>query len=355
VKKQVSIRDVAKKAGVSATTVSYILNDNPHNSFSQETRDRVFSAVNELNYVPDQAAKTLGSSRVRGNIQSKLIGIVIPQMETTNLDPQLLFSNPFYSTLLSVVELEIRKTGYHLIVSGTNPGQSYMEIVKSRALDGVIIVGVYPEKDESEYRRYKVPVVLVDCYGIDENGFYSIRTDDRWGGYLATKYLIDRGHRNIALVTGEINEIGVNSMRHLGYEDAMKEAGIQVGRELVFEGYVNYKHGLEAAREIAAKHPEITAVFATSDITAIGIVNGLREAGISVPEDMSLVGFDDVDLAKMCYPPLTTVRQNIAQKGRIAVELILSSIDNHDSIKGEEKIIPLEIVERGTVRAIYGD
>ena len=141
VRKQVSVRDVAREAGVSPATVSYILNDTPGLSFTPETRQRVLAAAEKLHYVANQAAKTLGSGRAEGIVQSKLIGVVIPQTENKRKESHIMFGNPFYGTFLSAVELEARRAGYQLILSGTNPGQSYIDIAKSRALDGVIILG----------------------------------------------------------------------------------------------------------------------------------------------------------------------------------------------------------------------
>lgn len=353
-KKQVSIKDVAREAGVSPATVSYILNETPGLSFTSETREKVMKAVEKLHYVANQAAKTLGSSRVQGNVQSKLIGIVIPQTENKRKESHIMFSNPFYGTFLSAVELEIRKAGYHLILSGINNGQSYFEVVKSRTLDGVIILGAYPADDVAEYKRYKVPAVLVDCYGSDDAFFYSVRTDDRQGGYMATKYLISKGHRNIAIVTGELKENGVNSERYQGYLDALKEAGIKPLKKNLYEGFVDYMYGTEAAKKIAKDSNRCTAVFATSDIAAIGVMNGLRELGLSTPEDISVIGFDDVEYAKMCFPGLTTIRQNISQKGKQAAQLMIAAATNR-SLPSEEYMIPMELIERGTVRSIYGD
>ncbi len=350
-KKQVSIKDVAREAGVSPATVSYILNDTPNLSFTPETREKVMAAVEKLNYVANQAAKTLGSSRVEGMVQSKLIGIVIPQTENKRKESPIQFGNPFYGTFLSAVELEVRKSGYHLILSGTNPGQSYFEIVKSRTLDGVIILGAYPSQDAGDYKKYNVPAVLVDCYGSDENFFYTIRTDDRRGGYLATKHLIDMGHRNIAYVTGELKENGVNSERYKGYLDALNEAGIRPLKRNLFEGYVDYQYGEEVGRKIAKDAKGITAVFASSDITAVGLINGMHSLGVRVPEDISVVGFDDVEYAKMCYPGLTTIRQNIAEKGKQAALLMIAAAQNH-SLSRNERIIPMELVQRGTVKSL---
>lgn len=348
-KKQASIRDVAREAGVSPATVSYVLNETPNRPFTEETKARVFAAAAKLHYVANQAAITLGSSRVRGTLQSKLIGIIIPQTENKRKESHIMFDNPFYGTFLSAVELEIRKAGYHLILSGINPGQSYIEIVKSRALDGVIILGAYPFGDESEYKKYNVPAVLVDCYGNDDSFFYDVCTNDRMGGYLATKHLIEKGHRNIAIVTGELHQYGVNSERYAGYLDALKEADIKPKKQNLFEGYVDYKYGIEVGQRLSKDRKGITAAFVTSDITAIGLINGLHECGLSVPKDISVIGFDDIEYAKMCFPGLTTIRQNIMEKGKQAAQLMIEAAMDH-TLPKEERVIPIELVERGTVR-----
>ena len=354
VRKQVSVRDVAREAGVSPATVSYILNDTPGLSFNPETRQRVLAAAEKLHYVANQAAKTLGSGRAEGIVQSKLIGVVIPQTENKRKESHIMFGNPFYGTFLSAVELEARRAGYQLILSGTNPGQSYIDIAKSRTLDGVIILGAYPSDDEAEYKKYKIPAVLVDCYGSGDSFFYSVRTDDRLGGYLATKYLIEQGHHRIAIVTGELKAHGVNSERYQGYLDALCEAGLTPAHDDVFEGLVGYDHGLEVAEELARTRRDITALFASADITAIGLINGLHAAGLRVPEDVSVIGFDDVEYAKMCYPGLTTMRQNIMEKGRQAARLMIEAVQDH-SLPREERIIPMELIERGTVKRVDGN
>lgn len=354
VRKQVSVRDVAREAGVSPATVSYILNDTPSLSFTPETRQRVLAAAEKLHYVANQAAKTLGSGRAEGIVQSKLIGVVIPQTENRRKESHIMFGNPFYGTFLSAVELEARRAGYQLILSGTNPGQSYIDIAKSRTLDGVIILGAYPSDDEAEYKKYKIPAVLVDCYGSGDSFFYSVRTDDRLGGYLATKYLIEQGHHRIAIVTGELKAHGVNSERYQGYLDALCEAGLTPAHDDVFEGLVGYDHGLEVAEELARTRRDITALFASADITAIGLINGLHAAGLRVPEDVSVIGFDDVEYAKMCYPGLTTMRQNIMEKGRQAARLMIEAVQDH-SLPREERIIPMELIERGTVKRVDGN
>ena len=337
--RRVTIRDVAKEAGVSTATISYVLNNKASESITPETIARVNAAIEKLGYVPNLSARAL---RYR---KSNLIGVVIPQTEPGK---EFMFSNPFYGDFLSAVEYTARTRGYRLLISGTSVGQSYIEIAQNHGLDAIIILGIYPTDDINAYKEAKIPLVLVDCYRND-HFFHSIGTNDRHGGYLAAHYLIRHGHRRIAFVSGAVEEVGVNQKRLFGYHDALDEAGIPYDRELIFSGNVGYEYGTETALDIARNHPDVTAVFATADIMAAGVIKGFSDAGLSVPGNVSVVGFDDVFIANISSPSLTTVRQNIKEKGRVAVELALDAIDDPSGPK-REVIIPLEVVERDSVR-----
>ncbi|MGF7144677.1 LacI family transcriptional regulator [Anaerotaenia torta] len=344
----VRAKDVAKEAGVTAATVSYVLNGKSSVTISAETQDRVWSAVKKLGYVPNQAAKTLSSSRSTGYSRSNLIGVVIPQTEPGK---KFMFSNPFYGEFLSALEYGARLEGYHLLVSGVNLDQSYIEIAKNRSLDGIIILGMYPSDEIQEYKRSGIPSVMVDCYCDNDHYFHSVRTDDRYGGYLATEYLIKKGHRRIAFVSGEAKEAGVNHMRFLGYQDALEEYEIPSDERLVINGYIGYEFGIEAAERIVDSNNGITAVFATADIIAVGMVKGFRKRGVRIPQDISIIGFDDIYASVICDPSITTIRQNIEDKGTEVAKLIVAAAQNRKYPK-KEIIIPIEIIERESVRKL---
>ena len=339
--RRVTIRDVAREAGVSTATISYVLNNKVSESITPETIAKVNAAVERLGYVPNLSARSLRYRR------SNLIGVVIPQTEPGK---EFMFSNPFYGDFLSAVEYTARTRGYRLLISGTSVGQSYVEIAQNHGLDAIIILGIYPSDDIDAYKEAKIPLVLVDCYRND-HFFHSVGTNDRHGGYLATNHLIQRGHRRIAFVSGAVEASGVNQKRLFGYRDALDEAGLPFDRDLVFSGNVGYEYGIETARQIARICPDVTAIFATADIMAAGGIKGVSEAGLSVPGDISVVGFDDIFVANISSPGLTTVRQNIKEKGRVAVELALDAVDNPSSPK-RDVVIPLEIVERDSVRSL---
>lgn len=340
--KRITIRDVSERAGVSTAAVSYVLNGRLE-KVSQETVEKVRRAVSELNYIPDFSARSLASNR------SKLIGVVIPQTEDRK---QLLLQNPFYSELVCGIEARLRESGYHMILSGVDKGEGYLDTSMQRNLDGAIIMGIYQESFYEDLKKVHLPIVLIDSY-IHDRYFHVVGIDDELGGYLATKHLIDNGHVSIGLVTGSIRKDGVMEKRFLGYKRALKEAGLFYNPDHVFEDSVSYEYGQEAGREIAAKHPDITAVFAVSDMVALGVMSGLAEAGRSVPDDVSLIGFDDIFVARMCNPPLTTIRQDIVGRGKMAADRLLQSIaGSEDSQQAEPTIMPLTLVERGTVRRL---
>ena len=337
---RVSIKDVAKEAGVSTTTVSYVLNRKPSESISAETTERVLAVVKRLRYVPNLNARSLSSRR------TNLIGVVIPQTEPGK---EFMFSNPFYGDLLSSLEYTARRHDYHVLISGTEPDQSYLSVARNRGVDGVIIVGAYPTQSLEELHELSIPIVLIDTY-IKDPVFHTIGIDDRLGGRLATSHLIENGHRRIAFVSGSVSEQGVMQKRFLGYMDALSEAGIQMEERHLYLGNVSYEFGAQTAREMRARGSDETAAFAAADVIGMGLVNGARQVGFRVPDDLSVVGFDDVSLARMCVPLLTTVRQNIAEKGSRAVEIILDAVAGHP--EKQEHILPLELVRRESVRAI---
>lgn len=337
--KRVSIKDVAKEAGVSTTTVSYVLNRHPGETISAETTQRVLDAAKRLNYVPNLNARSLSSRH------TNLIGVVIPQTEPGK---EFMFSNPFYGELLSAIEYTARKNGYHLLLSGTREDQNYASIAQNRGVDGIIIVGTYPGENLDALRTIGVPIVLVDSY-VTGSGFHTIGIKDREGARMATQYLIDKGHRDIAFISGSIREHGVNSKRYQGYCEAMQAAGLCVSKDALYLGTVDHEYGQQAAESYVRRGKRQTAAFVTADILAMGFIKGLMEHNVRVPEEMSIVGFDDVYLAQMCYPSLTTVNQDIARKGQLAVQCILDTVEN-PGIGRIEHILPLTLTERDSVK-----
>ncbi|MFC5404971.1 LacI family DNA-binding transcriptional regulator [Cohnella soli] len=342
--KRVTIRDVSEKAGVSTAAVSYVLNGR-EGKVSSETVAKVRKAVEELNYIPDFSARSLANNK------SKLIGVVIPQTEERK---QLLLQNPFYSELVCGIEARLRQSGYHMILSGVEKGEGYLDTSMQRNLDGAIITGIYQESFYEDLKKVRMPIVLIDSY-INDSYFDSVGIDDELGGYMATKHLIDNGHTNIALVTGLIRKDGVVEKRFLGYKRALKEAGLFYNPDYVFEHSVTYEYGREAGKLIASKQMEITAAFATSDLMAMGVMQGVRDEGREVPTHISVIGFDDISVARISTPPLTTIRQDAVAKGIMAAERLLSAIGHTEAYRSFEPLVmPLELIDRRSVLRIGG-
>lgn len=346
-KKRITIIDVAKEAKVSTATVSYVLNNTVGVSIGAEVSKRVREVADRLGYVPNLSARTLVNHR------SNLIGVLIPQTEQGK---GLMFGNPFYGELLSSIEYSARNKGYHILITGASVDTDYMRIAKYRALDGIIVVGMYENEFMKQLSELNTPIVMIDSYSNNYH-FHSVGINDRYGGYLATKYLLDKGHRRIAFVSGSVSGRGVNEHRFNGYKDALNEFNLPYDEKLALLGSVDFDYGIEAATKLSKLRCDCvkkgieppTACFATADVLSIGLIKGFGNCGLNVPQDFSVVGFDDVFLARLCNPSLTTVRQDITEKGKSAVELIIASIeDKIDSRR--DVILPLEIIERDSVK-----
>lgn len=337
------LKDVAEKAGVSAATASYVLN-HKKKYISDETKRKVFAAAKELGYVPDMNARGLAARDTR------LIGVVIPQREPGSA---LMFRNSFYSEILGSIEYQARIQGYQIIISGTNVDEDYIRLAKERNLDGVIAIGIYPDGFYEQFREIGIPVVLVDscCEG---SMFHNIKIDDMHGGYLAAKYMLERGHREIGFLSETIGQEGVMKERLLGYQKALQEFGVPFREEYIYEGRIEYENGVRLAEKIADENPDLTGVIATADVLAIGAVKGFHNRGIHVPDDISVIGFDDLEISKYMTPGLTTVKQDVARKGERAVDLLLQNIRD-DQMPAAEEILPVTIAERESVKVLQQD
>lgn len=347
--KKVTIKDIANLTGVSVTTVSNVINGNSHKT-SQKTIDKINKVIEELNYIPNFSARSLVKK------QSKLIGVIIPQTEAEN---QVILENPFYSELVSGIEAKLREKGYYMMLTGIDTNKSYLDVFVNWNLDGAILLGAYKEKFYEKLKKINVPILLVDSY-IDDDFYHNIGIDDEHGGYLATKYLIDAGHKDIGLVTGKIRHDGVEEKRFFGYKRALNEAGIDYREERVFHGHVDYDYGVEAGQLISEITSEVSAVFATADVLAAGIITGLYNNGISVPDQISIIGFDNIPISKMIVPSLTTVDQGIYEKGVKSIETLIKVIETKDKSMENSKdknvtedlLMPLSIVERKSVKRL---
>ena len=338
---RVTLKDVAQRAGVTTATVSYALSGK--RPISEATKRRVMEAIAELDYVPDLNARGLSMR------DSKLIGVVVPQTEPGE---RLMFQNSFYSEVLGSIEYYARQQGYHILISATDANESYLTLAKQRNLDGIIVIGMYPDAFYQQMKKTQIPIVLIDSY-CNDHYYHNIRIDDAYGSYLATRYMLECGHTRIAFFAGQMKENGVMKKRLLGYRQALEEFQVPYEKEYVFEGQIDYTSGIALANRLMDQGLPATGVVAAADILAIGAAKGFFERGKRVPEDYSLIGFDDVEIAQYLTPGLTTIRQQISLKGQKAVELLLKHIED-PTLPKQEEILPLQLVVRGSVKNLNG-
>ncbi len=338
-KQQATLKDVAKMAGVSEATVSYVFNGKK--KISEATKQRVDSAIKELDYVPNLSARSLAAK------SSKLIGVVIPQTEAGST---LMLENEFYAEILGSIEFFARKEGYHIIVSATDFDGNYNNLAKTRNLDGIIVIGMYPNEFFKQMNKVEVPIILIDSYCSDYY-FHNIRIDDAYGSFLATKHIIDNGHKNIAFFCGEIKENGVMKKRLLGYKKALSDAGLKYNESLIFEGTIDHESGITLAHKLKESAKKATAVVCAADVLAIGAIKGFFEQGMSVPGDISIIGFDDLKIAQYLTPGLSTIKQEISLKGEKAVEVLMENLKDKELAR-QEIVLPVSVVSRGSVKNI---
>ena len=332
-----TLKDVAQRAGVTTATVSYALSGK--RPISEATKRRVMEAIEELDYVPDLNARGLSMR------DSKLIGVVVPQTEPGE---RLMFQNSFYSEVLGSIEYYARQQGYHILISATDANESYLTLAKKRNLDGIIVIGMYPDEFYQQMKKTQIPIVLIDSY-CNDHYYHNIRIDDAYGSYLATRYVLECGHTRIAFFAGQMKENGVMKKRLLGYQQALEEFHVPYQKEYVFEGQIDYTSGIALANRLLDEDLPATGVVAAADILAIGAAKGFFERGKRIPDDYSIIGFDDVEIAQYLTPGLTTIRQQISLKGQKAVELLLKHIED-PSLPKQEEILPLQLMVRGSVK-----
>ncbi|MFC0270599.1 LacI family DNA-binding transcriptional regulator [Metabacillus herbersteinensis] len=339
---KITIRDVARIAGVSSATVSYVING--VNKVSEETKARVLQTIAELNYQPDFTAISLSKKK------SNMIGVMIPLVEGS-LAP-IFRENHYYSELISGIEFVSRKNGYDFLLSGFGKPEDCKNWVMKRNLDGLVFLGSFPESIYQELKALSMPIVLIDTYEEYAKHYTNIRIDDERGGYLATKHLIEYGHRSIGFVSpGPVNN-PIDSLRLKGFQQALKEANLPFQDAFVFEGKdSSFENGYQIGKNIIKAELPITAIFAAADILALGIIKAFNEADKKVPIDYSVIGYDDLLVSRYASPSLTTISQDVFKKGAISAEMLISTIEKKET-EFKTFCLPVELVIRDSTSRI---
>jgi DNA-binding LacI/PurR family transcriptional regulator len=330
-KQSITMADVAQEAGVSAQTVSRVING--RHDVSPATRKHIEDIIERLGYQPNAIARSLASTYTR------TLGFVTND-----------FSDYTWTQIMTGAEHEARAQGYFLMIGSAerNPSDEpeYLRILSERQIDGILFGRESRELNDSRYNELfqQVPVVTVAYYPSLKQ-ITVVDVDNVSGGQQATEYLLKRRCRQIALITGPAHWKAVED-RCQGYKQALDAAGIPFADSLVAYGDFSYKSGYEAMLELLTHRVKFNAVFAQSDQMAIGAMRALREMGKRVPQDVAIIGYDDIPGAAYCYPPLTTIRQPLQELGRIATQLLIKIIEGKAIPTETEVLLKTELIQR---------
>ena len=327
-----TIREVAETAGVSYATVSHVINNT--RLVSPETRERVLAAMDALNYRPNALARSLRQGK------TNTIGLVLPDS-----------ANPFFAEISRGIEDEAFKKGYSVFLCNTELDIKrelfYVDVLSKKQVDGIIFVAAGDQADSLDYLLQRnMPVVMIDRNVPNVEGD-AVLTDHQLGGYLATRHLLDLGHTRIACIAGP-SSITPSAERIIGYRNALEEAGLPFEEKLVIRGDYHAQSGMDITRSLLRMNPRPTAVFALNDLMAIGALRAVAEAGYSVPKDLAVIGYDDLEIARFTNPPLTTIAQPKKEIGAQAVNLLVDRMSRKSRPPSRLVLAPELIVRRST-------
>ncbi|MFC6091270.1 LacI family DNA-binding transcriptional regulator [Saccharothrix lopnurensis] len=333
---RVTLKDIAEEAGVSIMTVSNVINGR-HARVSADTVERVRRIVTERGYVPSASARSLAART------SRLIGLLVPAA-----DEDSLAISPHNTAIFGQIERRLRRRGYHLLLRGISDTAEITEALRSWSLDGAVLLGFLDEEVDRLGPAVAGPIPLLTIDSYSTNPLTTgVRSDDFTGARLAAAHLLGLGHRRIVFAGPRFTDVGVVHERFLGFRRAFEDFDLSAEDSPVETVNTTHEEGVALGRRLLADHPTATAVFATADILAIGLIEGLADAGVPVPARVSVVGFDDIDISAYVTPKLTTVAQDLVGKATSAVDRLLDVAGG-----GQRPTAPLvldvHLVERGS-------
>ncbi|MCK3658468.1 transcriptional regulator [Pasteurellaceae bacterium Pebbles2] len=305
-----TMKDIARLAKVSTSTVSHVINNSRY--VSEEMRAKIMAVVKELNYQPSALARSLKIKETR------TIGMLV----TTS-------DNPFFAEIVANVERYCSQQGYNLILCNTDDDEVRLErnlqTLMQKQVDGLLLMCT-DSRFQAKPLNLPLPCVIMDWWPTELNADKIVENAEL-GGYLATKCLIEHGHQKIAIITGSLKKpLAQNRLK--GYQKALAEANLALREEWIIESHFNFDGGVQGMTKLLKTHQKPTAVFACSDTIAVGAYQALWQQGLSVPKDMSIIGYDDIHLAQYLSPPLSTIVQPKAEFAKLAVNTLLHRIKN---------------------------
>ncbi|MCM1161103.1 MAG: LacI family transcriptional regulator [Roseburia sp.] len=341
---QVTIKDIARICGVGISTVSRAINNHP--DINPETKSMINRVIREQGYVPNNSARNLKRT------EAKTIAVLVKGM-----------NNPFFTSMVKSIEKEIKKKKYAMVLHHVEHDEDEidvaLELVKEKRLKGIIFLGGYFQHSSEKLGYLNVPFILSTVGGsaetIDKAMFSTISVDDRKESYRIVDYLIQSGHKKIAMISASKEDESIGKLRLEGYKKALKEHGISFRQELVrpmdqdLELY-SMENGYQATKQLLASGEEFTALYAISDMMAVGALRAIHEAGKKVPDDYSVVGYDGIDIGKYSIPTITTVHQPIEEMAKETIGLLFDIISGKK--QHQHRVFSGEIVVRESTKSI---
>lgn len=327
----ITIRDVARESGFSVATVSRVFNNS--GAVREETRRRVVAVGGQLGYTPNRAARSLITRKTH------TLGVVLPDLH-----------GEFFSEVIRGIDRTAQSDGYHLLVSSSHNHKTEIETAVAAMhgrVDGLVVMspGIGARVLVPGLPR-NLPLVLLNC-DVDGEMLDAVSIDNYGGACAMVEHLLAIGHRRIAIIQGEAKNFDARE-RLRGYRDALREGMVERSTSLELEGDFTESGGYRATRRILELNPRTTAVFAANDSMAMGALSAFREAGVEVPSEIAVAGFDDIPIARYASPPLTSVRVPIAELGRRATRKLLDAMKQDGSHAGKQEVLPTELVIRSS-------
>jgi DNA-binding LacI/PurR family transcriptional regulator len=328
-----TIYDVARESGVSIATVSKVINNSGR--ISDRTKKKVFKKIKELNYQPNMMATALTGKRTQS------IGLLIPDL-----------ANPFFAELARSIEDRGHELGYNLVICSTdyNPAKEieYIELLKRKKVDGIILASGFEQLEKIEELNETLPISVV-ARDFPSSFVNTVSFDDFHGGYKATSYLIELGHKKIAIIA---RDVWSNRERLRGYENAIKEHNIKYSYDLEYIKESNVEWGKFMTEKYLNSNNPPTAILACNDLLAAGAIQAVKEQGLKVPDDISVIGFDNTIISTITDPPLTTIAQPMQGMGKQVMDLMDGDIKQKITDKSRITLIPKLVIRKSTKEAV---
>ena len=335
----ITIKEIAKQLNMSTTTVSNVIHGKT-SEVSDDTKKKVQEFLDKVDYVPNISARNLAQN------ESKIIGLALKARADKY---ENLIMDPFVSELIGGVEETIRNAGYFMMLYISSDTTEIMRHVSTWNVDGLILFGMIGDDGIRVSEKYKKPIVCIDTYSIEGlKHFTNVGLDDEQGTYNITNYLIKQGHKKIAFLSD--NMTGVDLARLNGYQKALTDAGLKYKPDNFLKIRPKTEDIEESLEEICKRSKDFTAIVCVSDLYAVTLMAALEDRGISVPDDISIVGFDDNMLGKYHRPALTTVHQDIKLKGVTAADTLLKQLSGQKTPNQIQ--LPTKLIIRDTVKKV---